>query len=114
MRSISADAVRLRVRLSGSTEEDKSGVLALVHVIDAPLSSVEGPLKEEGELLKSATSTGLNNWHPFSKVGCYIQIIQFLVLVENTQEVFLHCLSVLSSARVPTRQATIEEQGLVY
>ncbi len=78
MKSISADALRLSVRLSGFSEEGKPGVLALVHVIDAPLSFVEGPLKEEGELLKPVSSTGLNNWHPFSKVGCYIQNIFFV------------------------------------
>ncbi len=70
--SITPNALRLRIRLSGSSEEDKPGVLALVHVIDAHLSSVEGPLKEKGKLLRSVTSTGLHNWHPFSKVGCYI------------------------------------------
>ncbi len=69
VRSISADALRLAIRLSGSSEE-KPGILARVHITDAPLASVEGPLKEEGgRLLKSITSSGLHEFHPFSNVG---------------------------------------------
>ncbi len=69
MRSINADALRLAIRLSGSSEE-KPGILARVHITDAPLASVEGPLKEEEEkLLNSITSSGLHEFHPFSNVS---------------------------------------------
>ncbi len=81
MRSISADALRLAVRLADSSDE-KPGILARVHVTDAPLSYVEGPLKEEERLLKSMTPTGVHDWHPFSKVWWVVvpSMLQTLLL----------------------------------